>query len=81
MPICGYTYARPIRYLNGKPYYIDVSYPDIKKAGGIQVHHDDDRAAITSSTIINKNVNRKAISNEQEKDIQQAFNKRKVLSS
>ena len=31
---------------------IDVSYPDIKKAGRTQIHHDDDRATITSSTII-----------------------------
>lgn len=31
---------------------VDVSYPDIKKAGRTQIHQSDDRATITSSTII-----------------------------
>ena len=31
---------------------VDVSYPDIKKAGRTQIHQDDDRATITSSAII-----------------------------
>ena len=31
---------------------IDVSYPNIKKAGRTQTHLDDDRATITSSTNI-----------------------------
>ena len=31
---------------------VDVSYPDIKKAGRTQIHQDDDRETITSSTII-----------------------------
>ena len=31
---------------------VDVSYPDIKKAGRTQMHQDDDRATITSSTNI-----------------------------
>ena len=40
---------------------IDVSYPEIKKAGRTQKHREDDRATITSSTHIktNKKVNRK----------------------
>ena len=31
---------------------VDVSYPEIKKAGRTQMHQDDDRATITSSTTI-----------------------------
>ena len=31
---------------------VDVSYPDIKKAGRTQIHQENDRATITSSTII-----------------------------
>ena len=31
---------------------VDVSYPDIKKAGRTQMNHNDDRATITSSKII-----------------------------
>ena len=31
---------------------VDVSYPDIKKAGRTQMHQDDNRATTTSSTII-----------------------------
>ena len=30
---------------------VDVSYPDIKKAGRTQIHQGDNRATITSGTI------------------------------
>ena len=42
---------------------VDVSYPDIKKAGRTQIHQDDDRETITSSTIIKSKVKKKGKKN------------------
>ena len=39
---------------------VDVSYPEIKKAGRTQKHHEDDRATITSSTHIKTNSRKKS---------------------
>ena len=41
---------------------VDVSYPDIKKAGRTQIHQDD-RAAITSSTTIKPKCKKKGKQN------------------
>ena len=38
---------------------VDVTYPNIKKAGRTQIHHQDDRATITSSKIIKSKSNKK----------------------
>ena len=43
---------------------VDVSYQDIKKAGRTQTHQDDDRATITSSTIIKSKHEKKGNKNE-----------------
>lgn len=43
---------------------VDVSYPDIKKAGRTQIHQEDDRATITSSTIIKSKHKKKGKKNE-----------------
>ncbi len=42
---------------------VDVSYPDIKKAGRTQVHQEDDRATITSITIIKPKLKKKGKKN------------------
>lgn len=42
---------------------VDISYPDIKKAGRTQMHRDDERATITSSTIIKSKQNNKGKKN------------------
>ena len=42
---------------------VDVSYPEIKKAGRTQTHQDDDRATITSSTIIKSKQKKKGKKN------------------
>ena len=48
---------------------VDVSYPDIKKAGRTQMHQDNDRATITSSTIIKSKRKKKGKKNEKLKFI------------
>ena len=44
---------------------VDVSYPDIKKSGRTQTHQEDDRATITSGTIIKSKRKKKGKKNEQ----------------
>ena len=38
---------------------VDISYSDIKKAGSTQLHHQDERANIATSTVIKSKKNSK----------------------
>ena len=51
---------------------VDVSFPDIKKAGRTQTHQQDGRATITSST--NIKTNRKSKDKKKDGSVKQLFN-------